>query len=94
MSTPEHDHWPPVAESALQQGAQASGHAASDPDYRELERCYRQSLAYAAMVERYPLLRSAIASCRGIALVGRPSAPPRADVPGVRLHWQRSHGEG
>ena len=83
MPTPEHDHRPPVAESALQQGAEATGQAASDPDYRELERCYRQSPAYAAMVERYPLLRRAIASCRGVALVGRAcTVPSSADVPG------------
>jgi len=83
MSTPEHPHRPQVAEPALQQGGQPPSQPGSDPDYRELERCYRQSPAYAAVVERYPLLRRAIASCRGVALVGRAcTVPSSADVPG------------
>jgi hypothetical protein len=57
--------------------------------YRQLEQTYYQSAQYAAMVERYPLLRSSIAACRSLALVNdAPEPAPRA-----HLQWQRSHGE-
>ena len=43
-----------------------------DLDYRLLEYSYRQSAEYAAMVERYPLLRSWITACESPELVGHP----------------------
>ena len=43
-----------------------------DLDYRLLEFSYRQSAEYAAMVERYPLLRSWITACESSELVGHP----------------------
>jgi hypothetical protein len=46
------------------------------------------------MVERYPLLRSLIQSCRGSLLVGRSTALAPAHPPTVQLQWDRSHGEG
>ena len=52
-----------------------------DVYYRELESRYRQSAQYADMVERYPLLRSSIASCRHADLIGD-----------QLLQWDRSHG--
>lgn len=60
--------------------------------YRQLERAYYQSAQYAAMVERYPLLRSSIAACRSMGLVS--DAPPSAPRAAAHLHWERSHGEG
>lgn len=78
----------------LQQSEPPAPQSSTDPDYRELERCYHQSAEYAAMVERYPLLRRTIQSCRNAALVGRPTTRPHPDLPGVLLRWQRSHGEG
>jgi hypothetical protein len=50
--------------------------------YRELESRYRQSAQYADMVERYPQLRSSIASCHQADLIGD-----------QLLHWDRTHGE-
>jgi hypothetical protein len=72
---------------------------AAEPDYRALERSYLRSADYAAMVERYPLLRRSIQSCRGSALVGGPTTAPQRHAPGVhqqrvQLQWERSHGEG
>ena len=59
--------------------------------YRQLEQTYYQSAQYAAMVERYPLLRSSIAACRSLALVNDASEPaPRGTA---HLQWERSHGE-
>ena len=43
-----------------------------DLDYRLLESTYRQSAEYAAMVQRYPLLRSWITACESSELVGHP----------------------
>lgn len=43
-----------------------------DLDYRLLESTYRQSAEYAAMVQRYPLLRSCISACESSELVGNP----------------------
>ena len=43
-----------------------------NPDYRLLESSYRQSAEYAAMVQRYPLLRSWITACESSELVGHP----------------------
>ena len=51
-------------------GEQQSMH--QDLDYRLLEYSYRQSAEYAAMVERYPLLRSWITACESSELVGHP----------------------
>jgi hypothetical protein len=48
----------------LVQGEQPSLQFGTDQDYRLLEEGYHQSAAYAAMVERYPLLRRTIAACR------------------------------
>ena len=60
--------------------------------YRRLEQTYYQSAQYAAMVERYPLLRSSIDACRSVVLVS--DAPAPAPRGAGHLHWQRSHGEG
>ncbi|WP_288916650.1 hypothetical protein [uncultured Synechococcus sp.] len=54
----------------LVSGEQQSMH--QDLDYRLLESSYRQSAEYAAMVERYPLLRSWITACESSELVGHP----------------------
>jgi hypothetical protein len=79
----------------LVQAEQPSLQPGSDQDYRLLEEGYHQSAAYAAMVERYPLLRRTIAACRGKGLVGHPKAPSsNHQQPGVVLQWERSHGEG
>ena len=43
-----------------------------DQDYRLLEHSYRNSPEYAAMVERYPLLRSLITESVSSELVGHP----------------------
>jgi len=78
----------------LVQGEQPSLQPVSDQDYRLLEEEYRQSAAYAQMVERYPLLRRTIAACRGMGLVGHPKTPlSNHQPPGVVLQWERSHGE-
>ncbi|MEB3261402.1 MAG: hypothetical protein VKK94_00420 [Cyanobacteriota bacterium] len=71
---PPRDPSPPAVD-------QASIHP--DLYYRQLESHYRQSPQYADMVERYPQLRSSIASCRQADLIGDPL-----------LQWDRSHGEG
>ena len=62
--------------------------------YRQLEQHYRQSAQYAAMVERYPLLRSSIAACQQIELIGDASAELPESAAAIHLHWNRSHGEG
>jgi hypothetical protein len=62
--------------------------------YRQLEQHYRQSAQYAAMVERYPLLRSSIAACQQIELICDASAELTDRETAIHLHWNRSHGEG
>ena len=69
------------------------GATQQDQDYRLLEQGYRQSPEYAAMVQRYPLLRSLIKACRGSRLVGHPPSSGHAQPPVVGLQWDRSHGE-
>jgi hypothetical protein len=64
-----------------------------DQDYRLLEHSYRNSPEYAAMVERYPLLRSLITTCVSSELVGHPLAIACVEQPGLMLQWDRSHGE-
>ena len=64
-----------------------------DQDYRLLEHSYRNSPEYAAMVERYPLLRSLITACISSELVGHPLAIACVEQPGLTLQWDRSHGE-
>ena len=41
-------------------------------DYRLLEASYRESAEYAAMVQRYSVLRSWITACESFELVGNP----------------------
>ena len=65
----------------------------SDLDYRRLEHHYHHSAEYAAMVERYPLLRRSIADTRGARLEGHPATGLRTDESSVVLQWDRSHGE-
>ena len=60
----------PAQAAELVAGEQQSMH--QDLDYRLLEYSYRQSAEYAAMVERYPLLRSWITACESSELVGHP----------------------
>ena len=50
-----------------------------NPDYRLLESSYRQSAEYAAMVQRYPLLRNSITACESSELVGHPASMGNAD---------------
>ena len=45
--------------------------------YRQLEHAYHCSPEYGRMVERYPVLARAIASCRQQELVGDPIPPDR-----------------
>jgi hypothetical protein len=61
--------------------------------YRRLERDYRGSAQYAAMVERYPQLKASIEQCSQGDLIhdGTGLLPPQAA--GVQLEWERSHGE-
>lgn len=78
----------------LVQDPQPSLQPGTEQDYRLLEHDYHQSAAYAAMVERYPLLRRTIAACRGKRLVGHPKHLPGSEPqPEVVLQWERSHGE-
>ncbi|MEX0588469.1 MAG: hypothetical protein WD136_04360 [Cyanobium sp.] len=53
-----------------------------DQDYRLLQHSYRQSAEYAAMVQRYPLLRSWITACESSDLVGHPPAITGEKQPG------------
>jgi hypothetical protein len=64
-----------------------------DQDYRLLEHSYRNSSEYAAMVERYPLLRSLITACVSSELVGHPLAIACVEQPTLTLQWDRSYGE-
>lgn len=43
-----------------------------DLDYRLLEASYRESAEYAAMVQRYSVLRNRITACESFELVGNP----------------------
>ena len=60
----------PAQRPELVAGEQQSMH--QDLDYRLLDYSDRQSAEYAAMVERYPLLRSWITACESSELVGHP----------------------
>ncbi len=64
-----------------------------DQDYRQLEQGYHHSAQYAAMVQRYPVLKHSIEACQQSELVGDQEILllPSLDDPG--LHWERSHGE-
>ena len=71
--TTEHPGSRPLAlETELVAGEQQS--MQPDQDYRLLQATYRQSAEYAAMVQRYPLLRSWITACESAELVGHPAA--------------------
>jgi len=71
--TTEHPGRRPLAlETELVAGEQQS--MQPDQDYRLLQATYRQSAEYAAMVQRYPLLRSWITDCESAELVGHPAA--------------------
>jgi hypothetical protein len=85
---------PPGVDPEQQPDELPSPRPGADQDYRELERAYHRSAAYAAMVERYPLLRRTIHSYRGSTLVGGPSWLPQPEAPAVLLQWERSHGDG
>jgi len=85
-------HDPRVATSSEPLGAAGNPALREQLHYRRLEQTYYQSAQYAAMVERYPLLRPSIAACRSMALVS--DAPAPAPRGAAHLHWQRSHGEG
>ena len=50
-----------------------AGTMQQDQDYRLLEHSYRNSPEYAAMVERYPLLRSLISASTSSELIGDPA---------------------
>ena len=62
-----------------------------DQDYRQLEQSHRHSAQYAAMVQRYPVLKHAIEACEQAELVSDQQSPLPLQAP--QLHWQRSHGE-
>ena len=78
--------------SSILYGAPA-GAMQPDQDYRLLEHSYRNSPEYAAMVERYPLLRSLISACVSSELVGHPLVIACVEHPTLTLQWDRSHGE-
>ena len=78
--------------SSVLYGAPA-GAMQPDQDYRLLEHSYRNSPEYAAMVERYPLLRSLISACVSSELVGHPLVIACVEQPTLTLQWDRSHGE-
>ena len=73
------DH-PGLRQLELVSGEQRSMH--QDLDYRLLESSYRQSAEYAAIVERYPLLRSWITACESSELVGHPPSMGDAEQAG------------
>jgi hypothetical protein len=81
-----------ASNSAILYGAPVSA-MQPDQDYRLLENSYRNSPEYAAMVERYPLLRSLITACASSELVGHPLAITCIENSGLELQWDRSHGE-
>jgi hypothetical protein len=63
-----------------------------DQDYRQLEASYHHSAQYAAMVQRYPVLKHAIEACQQAELVGdQHSLLPAIQAP--QLHWQRTYGD-
>jgi hypothetical protein len=64
-----------------------------DQDYRQLEQSYRHSAQYAAMVQRYPVLKHAIEACEQAELVSDQQCQLLPSLHGPQLHWHRSHGE-
>ena len=64
-----------------------------DQDYRQLEASYHRSAQYAAMVQRYPVLKHAIEACQQAELVGDQQSLLLPSLDGPQLQWQRSHGE-
>ena len=64
-----------------------------DQDYRQLEQGYHHSAQYAAMVQRYPVLKHSIEACQQSELVGDQESLLLPSLDGPELHWQRSHGE-
>jgi len=64
-----------------------------DQDYRQMEASYHHSAQYAAMVQRYPVLKHAIEACQQDEWVGDQQSLLRTSLDGPGLHWQRSHGE-
>jgi len=64
-----------------------------DQDYRQMEASYHHSAQYAAMVQRYPVLKHAIEACQQDEWVGDQQSLLRTSLDGPQLHWQRSHGE-
>ena len=79
--TTEHPGRRPLAlETELVAGEQQS--MQPDQDYRLLQATYRQSAEYAAMVQRYPLLRSWITACESAELVGHPASVTGTEEPG------------
>jgi len=68
-------HDPRVANSSEPLGPAGNPALREQLHYRRLEQTYYQSAQYAAMMERYPLLRSSIAACRSMALVSDAPAP-------------------
>jgi len=80
--------WP---DQALVPGDQAC--MQPDQDYRQLEASYRHSAQYAAMVQRYPVLKHAIEACQQAELVSDQQCPLLPTLHGPQLHWHRSHGE-
>jgi hypothetical protein len=81
-----------VSTSRAPLGAAGTPALREELHYRQLEQTYYQSSQYAAMVERYPLLRNSIAACHSMELVSDAPAPVSRGA--AHLHWQRSHGEG
>jgi len=64
-----------------------------DQDYRQLEQSYRHSAQYAAMVQRYPVLKHAIEACEQAELVSDQQCPLLPALNSPELQWHRSHGE-
>ena len=64
-----------------------------DQDYRQLEQSYHHSAQYAAMVQRYPVLKHSIKACQQSELMGEQESLLLPSLDGPELYWERSHGE-
>jgi len=57
-----------------------------DQDYRQLEASYHHSAQYAAMVQRYPVLKHAIEACQQNEWVGDQQSQLRTSLDGPQLY--------
>lgn len=89
--TTANNHRQPRLDPGLVHGDQPS--MQPDLDYRQLEQSYRHSAQYAAMVQRYPVLKHSIEHYQQAELVGDQQHVLLQTLHGPSLHWHRSHGE-